>query len=76
MYKYIMESNVDIVQYCTISYCPFSFFSSAGLLKQLLKYDNFVLVIMSFTGKGANSASPELFEGDSLLPLILKKVTL
>ncbi|KAL7982457.1 hypothetical protein Chor_010055 [Crotalus horridus] len=71
-----MESNVDIVQYCTLSYCPFSFFSSAGLLKQLLKYDNFVLVIMSFTGKGANSASPELFEGDSLLPLILKKLLL
>lgn len=64
------------VQYCSVSYyCPFSFFSS-GLLKQLLKYDNFVLVIMSFTGKAADSASPELFEGDSLLPLILKKVTL
>ncbi|KAK9399875.1 meiosis inhibitor protein 1 [Crotalus adamanteus] len=50
--------------------------NSVGLLKQLLKYDNFVLVIMSFTGKGANSASPELFEGDSLLPLILKKLLL
>ncbi|ETE68598.1 Meiosis inhibitor protein 1, partial [Ophiophagus hannah] len=47
-----------------------------GLLKQLLKYDNFVLIIMSFTGKGADSASPELFEGDSLLPLILKKLLL
>ncbi|KAM6435982.1 meiosis inhibitor protein 1 isoform 4-T4 [Liasis olivaceus] len=47
-----------------------------SLLKQLLKYDNFVSVIMSFTGKGADPASPELFEGDSLLPLILKKLLL
>ncbi|XP_058047648.1 meiosis inhibitor protein 1 [Ahaetulla prasina] len=50
--------------------------NSVGLLKQLLKYDNFVSIIMSFTGKAVVSASPELFEGDSLLPLILKKLLL
>lgn len=49
-------------------------FSLAGLLKQLLKYDNFVSVVMSNLGKGTDSASPELFEGESPLPLLLKKV--
>ncbi|XP_044311111.1 meiosis inhibitor protein 1 [Varanus komodoensis] len=47
-----------------------------GLLKQLLKYDNFVAVLMCNSGKGADSASLELYEGDSLLPLILKKLLL
>ncbi|KAH0616842.1 hypothetical protein JD844_028266 [Phrynosoma platyrhinos] len=48
----------------------------AGLLQQLLKHDNFVSVIMSNSGKGADSASPELFEGDHPLPLMLKKLLL
>uniref|UniRef100_A0A6J0T7Y7 Meiosis inhibitor protein 1 isoform X1 n=1 Tax=Pogona vitticeps TaxID=103695 RepID=A0A6J0T7Y7_9SAUR len=47
-----------------------------GLLKQLLKYDKFVSVIMSNSGKGADSASPELFEGGNPLPLMLKKLLL
>ncbi|XP_054843718.1 meiosis inhibitor protein 1 [Eublepharis macularius] len=47
-----------------------------GLLNQLLKYDHFVSVIMSNSGKGADSTSPELFEGESPLPLILKKLLL
>ncbi|KAF7248788.1 Meiosis inhibitor protein 1 [Varanus komodoensis] len=47
-----------------------------SLLKQLLKYDNFVAVLMCNSGKGADSASLELYEGDSLLPLILKKLLL
>ncbi|KAJ7330028.1 hypothetical protein JRQ81_016202 [Phrynocephalus forsythii] len=47
-----------------------------GLLKQLLKYDNFVAVIMRSSGKGAESASPELFEGGNPLPLMLKKLLL
>ncbi|XP_066490300.1 meiosis inhibitor protein 1 [Tiliqua scincoides] len=47
-----------------------------GLLKQLLKYDNFVSVIMSNLGKDTDSASPELFEGESSLPLMLKKLLL
>ncbi|XP_062990721.1 meiosis inhibitor protein 1 [Elgaria multicarinata webbii] len=47
-----------------------------GLLKQLLKYDNFVAVIMSNSGTGADSAIPELCDGDGPLPLILKKLLL
>ncbi|XP_077791054.1 meiosis inhibitor protein 1 isoform X1 [Podarcis muralis] len=47
-----------------------------GLLKQLLKYDKFVSVIMSNSGKGADSASPELFERESPLPLMIKKLLL
>ncbi|XP_042323675.1 meiosis inhibitor protein 1 isoform X2 [Sceloporus undulatus] len=47
-----------------------------GLLQQLLKYGYFVSVIMSNSGKGADSASPELFEGDRPLPLMLKKLLL
>nr|XP_056702523.1 meiosis inhibitor protein 1 [Euleptes europaea] len=47
-----------------------------GLLNQLLKYDHFVSVTMSNSGKGADSASPELFEGESPLPLMLKKLLL
>lgn len=50
--------------------------SIAGLLKQLLKYGYFVSVIMSNTGKDTDSSSPELFEGESPLPLMLKKVQL
>ncbi|XP_053110202.1 meiosis inhibitor protein 1 isoform X3 [Hemicordylus capensis] len=34
------------------------------------------MVIMNNSGKGANSASPELFEGESPLPLVLKKLLL
>ncbi|XP_053261946.1 meiosis inhibitor protein 1 isoform X2 [Podarcis raffonei] len=47
-----------------------------GLLKQLLKYDKFVSFIMSNSGKGADSASPELFERESPLPLMIKKLLL
>ncbi|CAI5785923.1 inhibitor 1 [Podarcis lilfordi] len=47
-----------------------------GLLKQLLKYDKFVSVIMSNSGKGADSPSPELFERESPLPLMIKKLLL
>ncbi|XP_061495279.1 meiosis inhibitor protein 1-like isoform X2 [Rhineura floridana] len=50
--------------------------NSMGLLKQLLKYENFVSVIMSNSGRGADSASPELFEGESPLPLMFKKLLL
>nr|XP_060632688.1 meiosis inhibitor protein 1 [Anolis sagrei ordinatus] len=46
-----------------------------GLLRQLLKYDNCVSVIMSYSRKGADSTSPELFE-DHPLPLMLKKLLL
>ncbi|XP_077195472.1 meiosis inhibitor protein 1 isoform X1 [Paroedura picta] len=47
-----------------------------GLLNQLLKYDHFVSVTMGNSGKGTDSASPELFERESLLPLMLKKLLL
>ncbi|XP_015274646.1 PREDICTED: meiosis inhibitor protein 1 [Gekko japonicus] len=47
-----------------------------GLLNQLLKYDHFVSVTMGNSWKGADSASPELFERESPLPLMLKKLLL
>ncbi|XP_048357496.1 meiosis inhibitor protein 1 [Sphaerodactylus townsendi] len=47
-----------------------------GLLNQLLKYEHFVSVTMSNSGKGADSASPEFVEGESPLPLMLKKLLL
>lgn len=58
---------------CLLQFLVFLLFA-AGLLNQLLKYDHFVSVTMGHSGKGADSASPELFERESPLPLMLKKV--
>lgn len=53
----------------------FSHSSFAGLLKELLKSDHFVSVIMSSSGREADSESASLLEGENPLPLVLKKVS-
>ncbi|XP_025064706.1 meiosis inhibitor protein 1 [Alligator sinensis] len=47
-----------------------------GLLKELLKSDHFVSVIMSSSGREADSESASLLEGETPLPLVLKKLLL
>nr|XP_025039100.1 meiosis inhibitor protein 1 isoform X7 [Pelodiscus sinensis] len=47
-----------------------------GLLKELLKSDHFVSVIMSSSRRGADSENNECLEGENPLPLVLKKLLL
>ncbi|XP_019371351.1 PREDICTED: meiosis inhibitor protein 1 [Gavialis gangeticus] len=47
-----------------------------GLLKELLKSGHFVSVIMSSSGREADSESANLLEGENPLPLVLKKLLL
>nr|XP_025039098.1 meiosis inhibitor protein 1 isoform X5 [Pelodiscus sinensis] len=46
------------------------------LLKELLKSDHFVSVIMSSSRRGADSENNECLEGENPLPLVLKKLLL
>ncbi|XP_068955461.1 meiosis inhibitor protein 1 [Petaurus breviceps papuanus] len=47
-----------------------------GLLRQLLKYDLFVSVIMSKSGSAGSSENAEVLQEETTLPLVLKKLLL
>lgn len=47
---------------------------SAGLLKELLKSDHFVSILMNNSKPEEASESPDVLEGENPLPLVLKKV--
>lgn len=46
----------------------------AGLLKELLKSDRFVAILMNNSKPEEESENSDLLEGENPLPLILKKV--
>ncbi|NXG57823.1 MEII1 protein, partial [Hemiprocne comata] len=47
-----------------------------GLLKELLKPDHFVSIIMNNPSTGEESENPDFLEGENPLPLVLKKLLL
>lgn len=47
---------------------------SVGLLKELLKSDHFVSILMNNSKPEEESENPDLLEGENPLPLVLKKV--
>lgn len=48
--------------------------SFAGLLKELLKSDHFVSILMNNSNTQEESENPDFLEGENPLPLVLKKV--
>lgn len=46
----------------------------AGLLKELLKFDHFVSILMNNSKTEEETENPDFLEGENSLPLVLKKV--
>lgn len=46
----------------------------AGLLKELLKSEHFVSILMNNSRTEEESENPDFLEGENPLPLVLKKV--
>lgn len=46
----------------------------AGLLKELLKSDHFVSILMNNSKAEEETEKPDFLEGENPLPLVLKKV--
>lgn len=46
----------------------------AGLLKELLKSDHFVSILMNNSKTEETTENPDFLEGENPLPLVLKKV--
>lgn len=46
----------------------------AGLLKELLKSDHFVSILMNNSKAEEETENPDFLEGENPLPLVLKKV--
>lgn len=68
--KYSCVNKILVIPTMVLTLAP----PFTGLLKELLKSDHFVSVLMNNSKTEEESENPEFLEGENPLPLVLKKV--